>query len=407
MPYDLQCQSCHVIGEVDEYMEEFECPQCSGTMLPLVEEEEEELNDYETPTISISLTEINEYKESLKVASVVNTGFGDVLASATAKTTTSIKRPQTPSEISAMAETVTAVPASADTPTQIKRASELLDTTTARVRLELAQLEREKLELEEVKIRTEMQREKDELDRERMEMHQTHAMQKMQLEENIKKANDELEKRANGKSSDDEGRLGLYVTMFTVFTAIFLAILFRNDILNAFEGQGTDSATPASTTAPATKPAVTQPDSAIAILSKAKIDSIISKFKKDLPSSTSTVERVEEKIEMTKGFMAKYKSNSHASQYIKMLSSSLYRQEIIKSAIEENGAAPKSLDNREFRALVSKLGKLRAMKPTSKSAKLALITKLKELEKKSCTTNKAIGLINTTRKMIDSLKSTL
>ncbi len=77
MPFELQCQSCQVVGEVDEYIEEFECPQCGGTMLPLAVEEEEEA--YETPTISISRGAIMDYKNSLKRAKPVSVGFSEIM----------------------------------------------------------------------------------------------------------------------------------------------------------------------------------------------------------------------------------------------------------------------------------------------------------------------------------------
>ena len=64
MPFELQCQNCKVIGELDEYIDQFECPQCHGVMLPInnqVEEEEDE--DDDAPTISISRSQIADYKK--------------------------------------------------------------------------------------------------------------------------------------------------------------------------------------------------------------------------------------------------------------------------------------------------------------------------------------------------------
>lgn len=90
--FELKCQSCGVLGELEEYMDEFDCPQCGGKMYPvdktkkaatettrLSSEEQENLEqtklEQETATISISKAQINEYKKNIKVAKPVDIGI--------------------------------------------------------------------------------------------------------------------------------------------------------------------------------------------------------------------------------------------------------------------------------------------------------------------------------------------
>ena len=97
----LKCQSCGVVGEMEEYIDEFECPNCRGIMLPatpavprpqditqtqkaditqLIDEalpDMEEFDELEdnTPTIAISKEQISEYKKNIKVAKPVDVGM--------------------------------------------------------------------------------------------------------------------------------------------------------------------------------------------------------------------------------------------------------------------------------------------------------------------------------------------
>lgn len=86
MIYELQCQNCLVIGEMDEFIEEFECPQCGGVMLPLTPSEDLSEEGEECKTIAISRDEIDEYRKSLKVAQAVDVGIGGMFTSTTAPT---------------------------------------------------------------------------------------------------------------------------------------------------------------------------------------------------------------------------------------------------------------------------------------------------------------------------------
>lgn len=83
--FELKCESCGIIGELEEYMDEFDCPQCGGKMYPLEKNKKdmtettrlsnEEVPEVETATISISKAQINEYKQNIKVAKPVDIGI--------------------------------------------------------------------------------------------------------------------------------------------------------------------------------------------------------------------------------------------------------------------------------------------------------------------------------------------
>jgi DNA-directed RNA polymerase subunit RPC12/RpoP len=79
--YQYQCQSCGVVGELDEYYEQFKCPQCDGVMLPLNTQDEPapyELD--EDATIAIPRDGLqNEMGGDIKVAQAVDLGFGGML----------------------------------------------------------------------------------------------------------------------------------------------------------------------------------------------------------------------------------------------------------------------------------------------------------------------------------------
>jgi len=76
--FELKCQGCGVIGELEEPMDEFDCPQCGAIMLPVnnnASEKKEVEEDDDTPTIAISKSAIQDYK-NIKVAKAVDVGFG-------------------------------------------------------------------------------------------------------------------------------------------------------------------------------------------------------------------------------------------------------------------------------------------------------------------------------------------
>ncbi|NOY75957.1 MAG: hypothetical protein GXP32_09250 [Kiritimatiellaeota bacterium] len=80
--YQYQCQSCNVVGELDEHYEQFDCPQCGGIMLPLNSPNEPapyELD--EDATIAIPRDELQDIPGDIKVAQAVDLGFGGMLTS--------------------------------------------------------------------------------------------------------------------------------------------------------------------------------------------------------------------------------------------------------------------------------------------------------------------------------------
>ena len=97
----LKCQNCGVVGEMEEAIEEFECPNCRGIMRPvnqrppapqdftqtqnteitqlideaMIEEAIIDESDDNTPTIAISKEQISEYKKNIKIAKPVDVGM--------------------------------------------------------------------------------------------------------------------------------------------------------------------------------------------------------------------------------------------------------------------------------------------------------------------------------------------
>ena len=78
MPYLMKCSKCGVVGELDEFMEEFDCPNCGGQMFP------ENVAKKDTSTMSISRAQIDQYKK-IKVAKAVNVGFSDFTSTMSTK----------------------------------------------------------------------------------------------------------------------------------------------------------------------------------------------------------------------------------------------------------------------------------------------------------------------------------
>jgi len=264
MSFELQCQSCQVVGELDEYIEEFECPQCGGLMLPVsnaapapLEEE-----DDEAPTISISRSQVADYKKNLKVAAPVDIGFGGMFTSSstgplsksseqltrtqqglppTVKQTTAPKGaptvPQSDSQHIQSAEptieemetaaTQVNIPPQIHNPATVAPVAPVVepDTTIAQFEQERAEFERQKREFEEEKMRVELEKERADLERQKQDFERQKfeleqlAQQKAELEtqrlelikdqeaaraETESEANEEAEAEANEEDKNEE-----------------------------------------------------------------------------------------------------------------------------------------------------------------------------------------------------------
>ena len=83
--FQYQCQSCNVVGELDEYHSSFKCPECGGAMIPLNQPNEPapyKLDD--DATIAIPRDSIPQEHRPVKVAKAVDLGFGGILTSSSA-----------------------------------------------------------------------------------------------------------------------------------------------------------------------------------------------------------------------------------------------------------------------------------------------------------------------------------
>lgn len=69
----MKCEGCGVIGELDEPMDDFVCPECGEVMHPADAPPKQEGG--KTPTVSISREQVNAYKQ-VKVAKPAGHGFG-------------------------------------------------------------------------------------------------------------------------------------------------------------------------------------------------------------------------------------------------------------------------------------------------------------------------------------------
>lgn len=86
MAFELICQKCGTVGELEEPIDEFECPVCQGKMLPVSVQKKETVVetahankiDDATPTIAISRSQIQEYR-NVKIAKMADLGFGGVV----------------------------------------------------------------------------------------------------------------------------------------------------------------------------------------------------------------------------------------------------------------------------------------------------------------------------------------
>ena len=84
--FRMQCSSCSLIGEFEEFIEEFKCPKCGARM----ELYKENIKNFDsTNTVSIPKKEIEEYRKKLKVAKPVNTGAFPAMPSSFMDSTTS------------------------------------------------------------------------------------------------------------------------------------------------------------------------------------------------------------------------------------------------------------------------------------------------------------------------------
>jgi hypothetical protein len=97
MPFEYKCQSCQAIGDLDSFVNQIECPNCGGVMFPLTAlspapapapAAPEEFNAGETPTTIVPRAELlkemaaaseEQPKRVVKVAKIVNIGFGGML----------------------------------------------------------------------------------------------------------------------------------------------------------------------------------------------------------------------------------------------------------------------------------------------------------------------------------------
>ncbi len=216
MSYELQCQSCQIIGEIDEYIEEFSCPQCGGLMIPI----EDEDNSMDVPTISISENQIEQYRNSLKKAAPVDMGFGTI-ASSHAAPKTNVK-------------------------TDFGTTSKNIDRrriAEARAELEIKQdaLENDRRELEELR---KIDEERNKLKREREELEQRLAQQKNSEMEATKaffdpptksldgsKTNVERQSRSSKKAkSSKNDRFAIIGCIIVSAIVISLALIYKFDI---------------------------------------------------------------------------------------------------------------------------------------------------------------------------------
>lgn len=84
---NYKCESCGAIGELNEYYDFLQCPQCQGKMLPLNTLDELMSSNFVPPnldddaTISISREFIPKSHKGVKVAAAVDIGFGGMLSS--------------------------------------------------------------------------------------------------------------------------------------------------------------------------------------------------------------------------------------------------------------------------------------------------------------------------------------
>jgi hypothetical protein len=96
MPFEYKCQSCQAIGDLDSFVNQIECPNCGGVMFPFTAPSPapaappapEEFNAGETPTTIVPRAELlkemaaaseEQPKRVVKVAKIVNIGFGGML----------------------------------------------------------------------------------------------------------------------------------------------------------------------------------------------------------------------------------------------------------------------------------------------------------------------------------------
>ena len=86
MIFEYKCTSCQVVGELEELVNQVECPNCGGMMVPVNAPQSDAVVDGEEPTIKVPRSEfMNERpgqpKRAVKVAKAVNIGFGGMLTS--------------------------------------------------------------------------------------------------------------------------------------------------------------------------------------------------------------------------------------------------------------------------------------------------------------------------------------
>ena len=92
MSFLYRCQSCKVLGEMDELEAEVQCPQCGGVMLPIKDENGHDIfsgEDLDAPTVAVPTGQIMEElrngatqapKRPVKIAKAVDLGFGGLLS---------------------------------------------------------------------------------------------------------------------------------------------------------------------------------------------------------------------------------------------------------------------------------------------------------------------------------------
>ncbi len=93
MAYLYKCQSCKVLGELDEFESAVQCPQCGGNMMPVQDETGAETftnDDLDAPTVAVPKEQImNEIaqeqaalaaKRPVKVAKAIDLGFAGMLS---------------------------------------------------------------------------------------------------------------------------------------------------------------------------------------------------------------------------------------------------------------------------------------------------------------------------------------
>ncbi|MFZ2656938.1 MAG: hypothetical protein WAX69_18540, partial [Victivallales bacterium] len=86
MPFEYKCTACQAVGELDELVNQIECPNCGGMMVPLsAPVPQSDIFEGEEPTIKVPrgefMNEPSQPKRTVKVAKAVNIGFGGMLAS--------------------------------------------------------------------------------------------------------------------------------------------------------------------------------------------------------------------------------------------------------------------------------------------------------------------------------------